>query len=72
MTVSAAQVTFAVSCVSGAIPSQPTLTVPLSDQTYTIPNDQWIPSGDQSSPSVYLWSSINGYSLIGLAGWDHR
>jgi Putative Ig domain len=55
-TVSGAQVTFAVACVSGATASQPTLTVPLSDQTYQITNDQWYPSGDQSSPLVYQGS----------------
>jgi hypothetical protein len=56
MTVSAAQVTFAVACVSGATPSASTITVPLSDQAYQITNDQWYPSGDQSSPLVYQGS----------------
>jgi len=56
MTVSAAKVTFAVACVSGATPSASTLTVTLSDRTYQITNDQWIPSGDQSSPLVYQGS----------------
>ena len=57
MTASAAQVTFAVACVSGATtPSSSTITVPLSAQTYQITNDQWYPSGDQSSPLVYQGS----------------
>jgi hypothetical protein len=56
MTVSAAQVTFAVACVSGAPPSQPAITVPLQHQTYQITNDQWYPSGDQSSTLVYQGS----------------
>jgi hypothetical protein len=55
MTVSAAQVTFAVSCVSGATPSASTLTVIMPAQTYQITNDQWYPS-DQSSPLVYQGS----------------
>jgi hypothetical protein len=71
MTVSAAQVTFAVACVSGATPSSPTLTVNLSDQTYTITNDQWYPSGDQSSPLVYQGSvavpDLCGGGTISLA-----
>ena len=56
MTVSAAQVTFAVRCVSGATPSASTLTVTMPDRTYQITNDQWYPSGDQSSPLVYQGS----------------
>ena len=56
MTVSAAKVAFAVSCVSGATPSASTITVTLADQTYQITNDQWYPSGDQSSPLVYQGS----------------
>jgi hypothetical protein len=57
MTVSAAKVTFAVACVSGATPSSATLTVTLQAQTYQITNDQWYPSGDQSSPLVYQGSA---------------
>lgn len=57
MTVSAAKVTFAVSCVSGAAPSASTLTVTMPAQTYQITNDQWYPSGDQSSPLVYQGSA---------------
>jgi len=71
MTVSAAQVTFAVACVSGATPSSPTLTVTLTDQTYQITNDQWYPSGDQSSPLVYQGSvtvpDLCGGGTISLA-----
>jgi len=56
MTVSAAQLTFAVSCVSGATPSASTFTVTMSAQVYQVTNDQWYPSGDQSSPLVYQGS----------------
>jgi hypothetical protein len=57
MTASAAKVTLAVSCVSGAAPSASTLTVTMPAQTYQITNDQWYPSGDQSSPLVYQGSA---------------
>jgi len=71
MTVSAAKVTFPVACVSAAAPSQPTLTVNLKDQAYTITNDQWYPSGDQSSPLVYQGSvtvpDLCGGGTISLA-----
>lgn len=67
MTVSAAQVTFAVSCVSKAAPSAPTLTVPLQAQTYQITNAQWYPSGDQSSPLVYQ-GSVPVPALCGPGG----
>jgi len=56
MTVSAAQLTFAVSCVSGATPSASTFTVTMSAQVYQVTNDQWYPSSDQSSPLVYQGS----------------
>lgn len=58
MTVSAAHVTFTVSCVSKAVPTAPTLTVPLQAQTYQITGAQWYPSGDQSSPLVYQGSIL--------------
>jgi hypothetical protein len=72
MTVSAAQVTFAVSCVSGATtPSQPTLMVTMPAQSYSITNDQWYPSGDQSSMAVYQGSipvpDLCGGGMISLA-----
>ena len=53
LTVVNPQVVFAVGCVSGAIPSQPTLTVPLPSQNYSFSGSQWYPSGDQQSPLVY-------------------
>ena len=53
MMVSAAYVTFAVSCVSGATPSASTFTVTMQAPAYQVTNDQWYPSGDQSSPLVY-------------------
>ena len=67
MTVSAAQVTFAVSCVSKAAPSALTLTVPVQRQTYQITGAQWYPSGDQSSPLVYQ-GSIPVPALCGPGG----
>jgi len=58
-TVTAAKVTFAVACVSGAGPSASTLTVTLPAQAYQITSDQWYPSGDQSSPLVYQgWVTV--------------
>jgi hypothetical protein len=56
LTVNSPQVVFAVSCVSGATPSSPTLTVSMPTTTYTVVDSQWIPSGDQSSPLVYQGS----------------
>lgn len=67
MTVSAAQVTFAVTCGAGAAPSAPTITVPLQAQTYQITGAQWYPSGDQSSPLVYQ-GSVRVPALCGPAG----
>jgi len=66
MTVSAALVTFAVSCVSEAIPSAATLTVLLQAQTYQITGSQWYPSGDQSSSLVYQ-GSVSVPALCGPA-----
>ena len=37
----------------GATPSQPTLTVPMGSATYTAPDSQWYPSGNQQSALVY-------------------
>jgi hypothetical protein len=67
MTVSAAQVTFAVSCVSKAARSAPTLTVALQPETYQITGSQWYPSGDQSSPLVYQ-GSVAVPALCGTGG----
>jgi 6-phosphogluconolactonase (cycloisomerase 2 family) len=47
------KVVFAVHCVSGATPSEPTFTVTLPDQSYFVSNANWYPSGVQSSPLVY-------------------
>lgn len=57
LTVSNPQVVFAVACVSGATPSASTFTVAMPAQTYAVTNDQWYPSGDQSSPLVYQGST---------------
>jgi hypothetical protein len=47
-------VVFTVDCASGGTPSSPTLTVPMpASQAYLVTNDQWNPSGDQSSSLVY-------------------
>lgn len=67
MTVSAARVRFAVSCVSKAAPSAATLTVPLRAQTYQITGSPWYPSGDQSSSLVYQ-GSVSVPALCGPAG----
>ena len=53
LTVNNPQVVLTVRCVSGASPSQSAVTVSMPSQTYTVTNDQWIPSGDQNSPLVY-------------------
>lgn len=53
LTVNNPKVVLAVRCVSGASPSQSTETVSMPSQTYTVTNDQWIPSGDQNSALVY-------------------
>jgi hypothetical protein len=53
LTVNNPQVVLTVRCVSGASPSQSTETVSMPSQTYSVTNDQWIPSGDQHSPLVY-------------------
>lgn len=56
LTVSSAQVSFAVTCVSGATPSTPSLTVTMPDQSYTFSDSEWHPSGDQSSTLSYQGS----------------
>jgi hypothetical protein len=58
LTVNNPQVVFTVNCVSGATPSQSTLTVTMPTQTYAVTNDQWYPSGDQHSPLVYQGSIV--------------
>jgi hypothetical protein len=50
------QVVFTVRCVSGAAPSQQTLTVPMGTATYAVPDSQWYPSGNQQSDLVYQGS----------------
>jgi hypothetical protein len=50
------RVVFALRCVSGAGPSQSTLTVPMSTTTSTVKDSAWYPSGDQHSPLVYQGS----------------
>ena len=68
MTVKAAQVSFAVICVSTAVvPSVSTLTVPLRARTYQITGSQWYPSGGQSSSLVYQ-GSISVPALCGPSG----
>ena len=57
LTVNMPQVTFTLRCVSGASPSQSTLTLPMSTTTYTIGDSAWHPSGDQHSPLVYQGSA---------------
>jgi hypothetical protein len=50
------QVVFIVHCVSGATPSQPTFTLSMSNASYTAPDAQWYPSGNQQSALVYQGS----------------
>lgn len=57
LTVSNAQVVFDVACASGATPSQPSFTVTMADQSYSLAGSQWYPSGGQSSPLVYQGSA---------------
>jgi uncharacterized repeat protein (TIGR01451 family) len=47
------RVVFAVHCVSGVTPSEPTFTMTLPDQSYSVTNQNWYPSGEQNSPLVY-------------------
>jgi hypothetical protein len=56
LTASNAQVVFAATCVSGATPSASAFTVTMPAQSYKVTNDQWYPSGVQSSPLVYQGS----------------
>jgi acid phosphatase len=50
------QVVFTLGCVSGAAPSQSTLTVSMPTTTYTVTDAAWYPSGDQHSALVYQGS----------------
>ena len=52
------QVVFAVDCVSGATPSQPTFTVTMPDQSFAASDSNWYPSGNQSSTLVYQGSIV--------------
>jgi hypothetical protein len=54
----APQVTFALTCVSGATPSSSTLVVPMPSPSYTDTqgDPSWYPSGDQNSSLVYQGS----------------
>src|SRR5262249_11411604 len=61
LTINNPQVVLTVRCVSGASPSQSTETVSMPSQTYSVTNDQWIPSGDQHIPLVYAgWMTVPG------------
>lgn len=57
ITVTNPQVVFTVRCVSGAAPSSSTFTVTMPTQTYTVTDQSWYPSGDQSSSLVYQGST---------------
>jgi hypothetical protein len=60
-----AQVVFSnVKCASGATPSASSFTVTMPNQTYTVTNSAWYPSGVQSSPLVYQ-GSIAAPALCG-------
>ena len=52
-TINNPHVVFTLHCVSGATPSQTTLTLPMGTTTTTVSDSGWYPSGDQHSPLVY-------------------
>jgi hypothetical protein len=52
------QLVLTVRCVSGAAPSQSTLTVPMPTSTYTVSGSAWSPSGDEHSSLVYQGSVV--------------
>ena len=52
-TINNPRVVFTLHCVSGATPSQTTVTAPMSTTTTTVNDSGWYPSGDQHSPLVY-------------------
>ena len=54
--VSNAAVVFQAACASGAAPSASTFTVAIPNETYSVTNQSWYPSGDQSNPLVYQGS----------------
>jgi hypothetical protein len=54
--VGGAQVVFQAKCVSGLAPSASSFTVTMPDQTYSVTDQNWYPSGDQHSPLVYQGS----------------
>jgi hypothetical protein len=51
-------VVFTLRCVSGATPTQSTLTLSMPSTTYTISGSGWFPSGDQHSALVYQGSVV--------------
>jgi len=48
-----ATVVFTLTCVSGAAPSQPTLTVQMDPAQYAVTGSEWVPTGDQKNPLSY-------------------
>jgi hypothetical protein len=52
-----AQVVFTVACINKSAPSQTSFTVTMPNQSYSVTNSQWYPSGDQSSNLVYQGST---------------
>lgn len=46
-------IVFAAHCVSGVTPAQSTFSVALANQSYSVNNSNWYPSGNQSSSQVY-------------------
>jgi hypothetical protein len=47
------KVVFKVQCASGAKPSKSTFEINFPNQSYLVTNQNWYPSGEQSSPLVY-------------------
>jgi hypothetical protein len=58
VTVADPKVVFSLRCVSGATPSEATLTVWMSDGMYTVTDSAWYPSGDQHDWAVYQGSAV--------------
>ena len=58
VTINSAKVVFNVRCVSGAAPTQATLTVSIPSISYKVTGSGWFPSGDQHSPLVYQGSIV--------------
>jgi hypothetical protein len=64
------EVVYAVHCVSGLMPSQP-FTITLPNQSYSVTNQNWYPSDEQSSPLVYQ-GAITAPNLCASGSGSHE